>query len=241
MTKLSVNVNKLATLRNSRGTNNPNVLTMTLDIIEFGAEGITVHPRPDGRHIRTNDVFAIAEAIDVDFNIEGYPSAEFLNLVQQVKPTQCTLVPDAPDVLTSNAGWAVEQNSRFLQNTVALLHDVGVRTSLFIDPFHFSADDLKHLVLTQTDRVELYTEAYATRYKKPDYRNVLSQYQQVGASIQQHNIALNAGHDLNLDNLNAFIHAVPNINEVSIGHALICDALYYGMDETIQRYLQCLR
>jgi pyridoxine 5-phosphate synthase len=240
MTQLSVNVNKLATLRNARGKNNPDVLAMSLDIIAFGAQGITVHPRPDGRHIRKDDVYALSQAIEVEFNIEGYPDTEFLDLVTAVKPAQCTLVPDPPHVLTSNAGWNIEKNLGLLQETIAHLHQHGIRTSLFIDPQQFSQRALDALVQTQTDRVELYTEAYADAFGTAALPTVMAGYKTIATDIHHLGIAVNAGHDLNLDNLAYFIQEIPFIAEVSIGHALICDALYLGMQETIARYLKCL-
>lgn len=240
MTKLSVNVNKLATLRNARGKNNPDVLQMCLDIIKFGAQGITVHPRPDGRHIRTDDVFVIADAIDVEFNIEGYPDKKFLELMKAVRPTQCTLVPDSPHVLTSNAGWRLQENLSFLQETIEFLHQHSIRTSLFIDPYTLSPNELQLLAKTKTDRVELYTEAYAETYGTEQGNQTLHVYQSAADAINALGIDLNAGHDLNLDNLADFVRAIPSIKEVSIGHALICDALYYGMQETVDRYLACL-
>lgn len=240
MTKLSVNVNKLATLRNSRGKNNPDVLKTTLDIISYGAQGITIHPRPDGRHIRREDVYEIAKAIDVELNIEGYPDQHFLALVKEVKPAQCTLVPDPPEVLTSNAGWAIEKNLSFLQSVIASLHDAGIRASLFIDPYMFSEKDKTLLKTTQTDRVELYTEAYADSYGTEEADKTLAVYKEAAGCIHQLGIGLNAGHDLSLKNLRHFIQALPMIEEVSIGHALICDALVFGMEETVTRYLACL-
>lgn len=241
MTRLSVNVNKLATLRNARGKNNPDVLKMTLDIIAYGAQGITVHPRPDGRHIREEDVYAIANAITVEFNMEGYPDPQFLNLVKHIKPAQCTLVPDPPHVLTSNAGWEIENNLSLLQETIASLHQHGVRTSLFIDPLRFTPQELAALVATKTDRVELYTESYAEAFGTEGLPDVIATYQKIAFEVTQQGIGINAGHDLNLDNLSYFIQAIPNVSEVSIGHALICDALYFGMQETIERYLACLK
>lgn len=240
MTKLSVNVNKLATLRNSRGKNNPDVLKMTLDIIQFGAQGITVHPRPDGRHIRTTDVYAIAEAINVEFNIEGYPDDDFITLVTAVKPTQCTLVPDSPEVLTSNAGWNISENKDYLQSVVAKLHDAGIRTSLFIDPFNLQADEVSLLKHINTDRIELYTEAYADAYGTATQDTILRNYLEIALQAQALGIEINAGHDLNLLNLGYFLENIPFVKEVSIGHALICDALYLGMEETIHRYLNLL-
>ena len=240
MTKLSVNVNKLATLRNSRGKNNPDVLNMALEIISYGAQGITVHPRPDGRHIRKEDIYQLAQAIDVEFNIEGYPDQHFLDLVKEIRPTQCTLVPDPPHVLTSNAGWLIEKNATFLQETVAELHEHGIRTALFIDPHHFYSSDLALLQMTWTDRVELYTEAYADDYGTDRATKTLDLYKRVASSIHHLGIDLNAGHDLNLTNLRHFITEIPSIKEVSIGHALICDALQWGMKDTIVKYLACL-
>jgi pyridoxine 5-phosphate synthase len=240
MTKLSVNVNKLATLRNARGGNNPNLLQSTLDIVSYGADGITVHPRPDGRHIRKEDVFAIAEAISVEFNIEGYPDEDYLQLVKTVRPTQCTLVPDPPHVLTSNAGWLIEKNFNFLKNVIADLHHHGIRTSLFVDPHTLTPKDVALLEETGTDRVELYTEAYAKHYGTSFESATLEQYKKTAFEIHQRGIELNAGHDLDLMNLSHFLKTIPIIQEVSIGHALICDALYLGMQETIKRYLACL-
>ncbi|MBA2709941.1 MAG: pyridoxine 5'-phosphate synthase [Tatlockia sp.] len=241
MARLSVNVNKLATIRNSRGKNNPDVLKTSLEIIAYGAEGITVHPRPDGRHIRKEDVYELSKSIDVEFNIEGYPDQNFLDLVKVIKPAQCTLVPDPPHVLTSNAGWQVEKNLKFLQETIRSLHESNIRTSLFIDPFRLSTGDLESLGLTKTDRVELYTEAYADSFGTEKSDAILQVYKDKAAAINALGIELNAGHDLNLDNLAPFIDAIPTIKEVSIGHALICDALHFGMRETISRYLACLK
>ena len=241
MTKLSVNVNKLATLRNSRGKNNPDVLKTTLAIISYGAQGITVHPRPDGRHIRFDDVYEIARHIDVEFNIEGYPCPDFMELVAEVKPAQCTLVPDPPDVLTSNAGWAIEENVKKLTEVVNTLHQSGVRTSLFIDPMTISMHEITLLKEIGTDRVELYTELYAETYGTEKASSVLEIYKKVAFEVNQLGIDLNAGHDLNLQNLRHFIQEIPSIKEVSIGHALICDALEFGLKETIGRYLNCLQ
>jgi pyridoxine 5-phosphate synthase len=240
MTKLSVNVNKLATLRNSRGGNNPNVLQEALDIISYGAHGITVHPRPDGRHIRKEDVYSIAKAIHVEFNIEGYPDKDFIKLVKEVRPAQCTMVPDPPHVLTSNAGWLIEKNVDFLKEVITELHQHGIRTSLFVDPHTLSSKDIDLLKVTGTDRVELYTEAYATHYGTNKGVTTLQTYKNAATAINDLGIELNAGHDLNLNNLRPFLKEIPTIKEVSIGHALICDALNFGMKETISRYLACL-
>lgn len=240
MTKLSVNVNKLATLRNSRGGNRPEVLKHVLEIISYGADGITVHPRPDGRHIRRDDVYAIAKAIQVEFNIEGYPDSNYLSLVKEIRPAQCTLVPDPPHVLTSNAGWLIEKNLDFLTEVIQDLHALSIRTSLFVDPKTLSERDIALLKNTGTDRVELYTEAYATHYGTSAGSATLKRYQDAALAINQLGIELNAGHDLNLDNLRPFLEAIPSIQEVSIGHALICDALEYGMKDTVTRYLACV-
>lgn len=241
MTKLSVNVNKLATLRNSRGGALPNVLNYVLAIVSYGADGITVHPRPDGRHIRRDDVYAIAKAIQVEFNIEGYPDPAYLKLVKEIKPAQCTLVPDPPHVLTSNAGWLIEKNLDFLTATIQELHQSDIRTSLFVDPHTLSSRDIALLKNTGTDRVELYTEAYASHYGTEQGKATLARYKEAAIAIDKLGIELNAGHDLNLDNLRPFLQAIPMIKEVSIGHALICDALEFGMKETIRRYLACVR
>lgn len=240
MTKLSVNVNKLATLRNSREKNLPDVVKMTQDIVSFGAEGITVHPRPDGRHIRKQDVYDIVKVIDVEFNIEGYPDKDYLALIKDIKPAQATLVPDPPHVLTSNAGWQIEKNLDFLLKTISELKSYGTRTSIFIDPYKMSSQELECLKLTGTDRVELYTEAYADSYGTPAFENTLKVYKNTADAVNALGIDLNAGHDLNLFNLKDFVNQIPSIKEVSIGHALICDALYYGMKDTIARYLACL-
>jgi pyridoxine 5-phosphate synthase len=237
MTKLSVNVNKLATLRNARGKNTPDVVQFSKAIVGFGAHGITVHPRPDGRHIRTNDAFDIAKSINVEFNIEGYPTEDFLDLVTRIKPAQCTLVPDKPEVLTSNAGWLIAENITLLKSCIAKLHEHGIRTSLFVDPYTLKEADLALLKSTGTDRVEFYTEAYANAFGSENQAQVLDDYKKTARAISNLGIQLNAGHDLNLDNLAPFLEAIPNIEEVSIGHALICDALILGMEETIKRYL----
>lgn len=240
MTTLSVNVNKIATIRNARGGGIPNVLKFVLDIISYGAHGITVHPRPDGRHIRKDDVYDISKAINVEFNIEGYPDKDFIKLVKEVNPAQCTMVPDPPHVITSNAGWLIEKNFAFLKETIAELRQQGIRTSLFIDPYTLTPNDISLLKATGTDRVELYTEAYAKDYGTANATETLEVYKRVAASINALGIELNAGHDLNLINLKTFLEAIPTIKEVSIGHALICDALHLGMKETVNQYLSCL-
>lgn len=240
-TQLSVNVNKLATLRNSRGKNNPDVLKTTLDIIAYGAQGITVHPRPDERHIRRTDVYQIAKNITVEFNIEGYPDPAFLALVKEVKPAQCTLVPDDPQVLTSNAGWQISKHADFLKSVVADLHQENIRTSLFIDPYDLTAKEMEQLKGIGTDRIEFYTEKYADHFGTAEQAQVIAVYAQAAQSLHALGIEINAGHDLNLLNLRTFVQEVPYVKEVSIGHALICDALYFGLEETIQRYLACLQ
>lgn len=237
MTNLSVNINKVATIRNARGGNVPNVAHVALDCERFGADGITVHPRPDERHIRQSDVYELRPLLRTEFNIEGYPAEPFLDLVLKVKPAQVTLVPDAPDTLTSNSGWNVVENLEFLTQVVERLKDKGIRTSIFID-----TDDRNILAAARTgaDRVEFYTEPYAVMYQK-NPEAAVAPY--VAASIAAHNAGLgvNAGHDLNLENLAYFHEKMPYLNEVSIGHALISDALYFGLEETIKRYKACLK
>lgn len=232
MTNLSVNINKIATLRNARGENRPCVEDVAVDCERFGAQGITVHPRPDERHIRRDDVFRLRPLVRTEFNIEGYPAPEFIDLVLQVRPEQVTLVPDAPDTLTSNHGWDVEANLDFLTSVVERFKDAGIRTSIFVDPV---AAQIVAAAKTGADRVELYTKPYADQYPANPAAAVAPYAE---ASRAAHNVGLgvNAGHDLNLDNLAYFKHNVPYLNEVSIGHALICDALYLGLEETIRRY-----
>ena len=237
MTKLSVNINKIAVVRNSRGGNLPDVVRAATDIERFGADGITVHPRPDERHIRQSDVYELRPLLRTEFNIEGYPSEPFMDLVLKVKPAQVTLVPDAPDVLTSSCGWDVTDNLEFLTQIVERLKEKGIRTSIFID-----TDERNILAAARTgaDRVEFYTEPYATMYPK-NPEAAVAPY--VAASTMAHNAGLgvNAGHDLSLENLAYFHEKMPYLNEVSIGHALISDALYFGLEETIKRYKACLK
>lgn len=237
MTKLSVNVNKIATLRNARGGNNPDLLQVTRDIERFGAEGITVHPRPDERHIRYADVYDLKQLVTTEFNIEGYPSEEFMKLVLDVVPTQVTLVPDPPGVLTSNAGWEVGKHFDFLSGIISQLHDKGIRTSIFVDT---NLDNIRRAKEVGTDRIELYTEPYATNYHA-DRETAVAPFVQAAKVAEEVGLALNAGHDLDLHNLAYLAQALPNLVEVSIGHALICDALYLGLEETIMRYLNCLK
>lgn len=236
MTRLSVNINKIATLRNARGGNVPDVIKAAIEIERFGAQGITVHPRPDERHIRISDVYALKKVITTEFNIEGYPSESFIRMVLEVKPTQVTLVPDPPDALTSKEGWDTLRNEAFLSGVIGLFRAAGVRTSIFIgtDPVM-----IRNAAKTGTDRVELYTEPYATSYgANPE----LAVEPYVEAAILAANVGLgiNAGHDLNLINLRYFARHVPNLLEVSIGHAIICDSLWYGLENTVQMYLERL-
>ena len=241
MTQLSVNVNKLATLRNSRGRNNPDVLQGALDIIRFGGQGITVHPRPDGRHIRREDVYALKKNIAVELNIEGYPSEEFLAMVVDVRPAQCTLVPDPPDVITSNAGWDVQKSKDLLARVAKQFRTARIRSSVFVDPKTTSKEDYITLKGVGVDRVELFTERFADHYGKSDHKAVLESYVQAAKDARAAGLGVNAGHDLSLENLTALIQAIPWIDEVSIGHALICDALYRGLEETVKLYLRCIR
>lgn len=237
MTKLSVNINKVATLRNARGGNNPDVLKVALDCESFGAQGITVHPRPDERHIRRSDVFALKPALRTEFNIEGYPDERFRELVLAVRPAQVTLVPDAPDQLTSNHGWDTEAHAAFLKTVVAEMKTVGIRTSIFVSA---DAAMVEGAAACGADRVELYTEPYAAGYAT-DREAAVSPFVEAANVAKQLGLGLNAGHDLSLENL-AYLHErIPWMDEVSIGHALICDALYLGLKETIRRYLACLK
>lgn len=236
MTKLSVNINKIATLRNSRGGNLPNVLKAAIDIQSFGAHGITVHPRPDERHIRYNDVYDLRPHITTEFNIEGYPSPEFLKLVKAVKPHQVTLVPDPPDAITSNAGWDTITHQSFLSDIIAQLSEYGIRTSIFVDT---NPDNIINASKTNTDRVELYTESYASNYANDRAKAVLP-FVEAANLANKIGLKLNAGHDLNLENLKYFNEKIPFLKEVSIGHALISDALYMGLERTIALYKELL-
>jgi pyridoxine 5-phosphate synthase len=232
MTKLSVNINKIATLRNSRGGHIPNVLKVALDCERFGADGITVHPRPDERHIRLTDVYELKPAIHTEFNIEGYPSVPFIEMVCQVKPAQVTLVPDAPDAITSNAGWDTLKYKDFLKEIIKEFKKHGIRTSIFVDPV---VDQVVHAADTGTDRIELYTEAYAKNYSSGK-ELAIDPYLQAAIKANELGLGINAGHDLSLDNLKYFSDTIPQLLEVSIGHALIADALYFGLENTIQMY-----
>jgi len=236
MTKLSVNINKIATLRNARGGNLPNLLAMAIDCEKFGAEGITVHPRPDERHVRYQDVLDLKPVLKTEFNIEGYPSERFIELVNEVKPAQVTLVPDPPGVITSNAGWDTIKHERFLKEVVGGFKISGIRTSLFIET---DAKMIRNAAKTGADRVELYTESYARDYPvNPEL--AVRPFREAALAAHDCGLGLNAGHDLSLVNLKYFQNNVPYLLEVSIGHALICDALYYGMENTIQMYLRQL-
>lgn len=233
MTKLSVNINKIATIRNARGGSIPNVALAAVNCQKFGAQGITVHPRPDERHIRYQDVREIRPIITTEFNIEGYPSQRFLDLVIEVKPHQATLVPDSHDVITSNQGWNVIKYEKFLIDVVAELHKHGIRSSLFIET---GLEQIERAAATGTDRIELYTEPYATKYPI-DREKAVEPYIRAAKKAVELGLGLNAGHDLSLENLRYFKQLVPGLLEVSIGHALISDALYYGLEKTIQLYL----
>ncbi|WP_069659199.1 pyridoxine 5'-phosphate synthase [Arcticibacter eurypsychrophilus] len=237
-TKLSINVNKIATLRNSRGGNNPDLVQTALNCESFGAEGITVHPRPDERHIRYQDVFDLKAAIATEFNIEGNCQEEkFIQLVLANKPTQVTLVPDALGQITSNHGWDTIKNQDYLKDIVAVFQDAGIRVSLFVDP---DPRMVEAAATTGTDRIELYTESYASNYRL-NKELAITPYLQAAKVAQQASLGLNAGHDLDLQNLRYFAQNIPGLLEVSIGHALICDALYLGLEVTIQRYLDQLK
>uniref|UniRef100_UPI0025B6A5C5 pyridoxine 5'-phosphate synthase n=1 Tax=uncultured Muribaculum sp. TaxID=1918613 RepID=UPI0025B6A5C5 len=233
---LSVNINKIATLRNARGENVPNVEQVAIDCESFGANGITVHPRPDERHIRHDDVFALRPLVKSEFNIEGYPSPEFLDLVLKVKPEQVTLVPDAPDAITSSAGWNVKENMEFLTDIVDRLRDAGIRSSIFVDT---DIENIKDAAATGADRVELYTKPYADLYPTNPEKAV-APFVEASRAAHKAGLGVNAGHDLSLANLKFFHERVPFLNEVSIGHALISDALYLGLKETIRQYKECL-
>ena len=236
MTKLSVNINKIATLRNARGENLPNVLKVAEDCQRFGAEGITVHPRPDERHITKKDVFDLQSKITTEFNIEGYPSPEFIAMVKRVKPNQVTFVPDPPNTLTSNEGWDTITHELFLTDIVTEMQAAGIRTSLFIET---DEEKIKAASKIGTDRIELFTGPYANLYAK-DREAAIAPYIEAAKLAKSLGLGLNAGHDLNLENLTYLIENIPWIKEVSIGHALISDALYMGLEKTIKAYKNCL-
>ncbi|MBI5538984.1 MAG: pyridoxine 5'-phosphate synthase [Bacteroidia bacterium] len=234
MTRLSVNINKIATLRNARGGNVPDVLKVALDCERFGAQGITVHPRPDQRHIRFSDVYILKENVKTEFNIEGYPSEEFIRMVINVKPDQVTLVPDPPDALTSNSGWDTVKNKSFLFDVIHRFKVAEIRTSIFVDT---KPANIENALQTGTDRIELYTEPYAANYFLNKER-AIAPFIEAAKIANKVGLGINAGHDLNLDNLKYFSNNVQNLKEVSIGHALISDALYFGLENTIKKYLQ---
>lgn len=236
MISLSVNLNKVALLRNSRGHNRPDLVKTALDVIEMGADGITVHPRPDERHAKRSDVYALKEAISVELNVEGYPSAQFLKMVEEVKPAQCTLVPDPPGALTSDAGWDTRKHKHMLLEIIQRLEAAGVRSSIFIET------DLEMIEVAReigTDRIELYTEPYAAQYST-DREEAVAPFVRAAQYARELGLEINAGHDLSLENLAFLAEKIPFLHEVSIGHALICDAMYLGFATTIQKYQACL-
>lgn len=237
MTKLSVNINKIAVIRNSRGGNRPDVVRAALDIERFGAQGITVHPRPDERHIRYADVRALRPLLATEFNIEGNPIPSFIDLVLEVRPAQVTLVPDAPDAITSNAGWDTLKHRAFLTEVAARFREAGIRVSIFVDP---DPEMAAGAAACGADRVELYTEAYARNYSA-DREAAIAPYVAAAEAARANGLGLNAGHDLDLDNLAYFVERIPWTDEVSIGHALVSDALYYGLENTVALYRRCLK
>ncbi len=241
MVRLSVNVNKIATLRNARGKNQPNLMEAVKKLISFDVRGITLHPRPDGRHILYEDVRQISRFLQPPFgeelNVEGYPSPDFLQLMGEVLPDQCTLVPDPPSALTSNAGWEIQKNFDFLRNSLTFLKQKKIRTSLFVDPQALGVGELDSLSRLQPERAELYTEAYAEAYDTKQRDRVTRIYAQSAKALAQRGIGVNAGHDLNLKNLSWLLKNVPQIKEVSIGHALVCEALYEGLERVTKKYL----
>lgn len=237
MTKLSVNINKVATLRNARGGDLPSVVEAAVRIQEFGANGITIHPRPDERHIRYSDVYELKKVVSTEFNIEGNPIRKFMDLVLEVKPEQVTLVPDAIDAITSNAGWDTLKHKDFLSEVIAEFKSKGIRTSIFLDPDPKLAESA---AATGADRVELYTEDFAIAYARGDKEGIRP-YMETAAEALKNGLELNAGHDLSLDNLGFLLTSIPEISEVSIGHALISEALYLGLETTVKSYLQIIK
>jgi pyridoxine 5'-phosphate synthase len=236
MTKLSVNINKIATLRNARGGDVPSVTQVAIDIQSFGAEGVTVHPRPDERHITRKDIYDLKPLVYTEFNIEGNPHPSFIDMVLEVKPQQVTLVPDADDAITSNAGWDCQKHKEYLTEIISTFKKAGIRTSIFLDP---NPKMVKHAFETGTDRIELYTEAYAKNYLL-DKEKAIKPYIETALKANEYGLGINAGHDLSLENLQYFAQNIPNLLEVSIGHALISEALYLGLENTIQAYLKRL-
>jgi pyridoxine 5-phosphate synthase len=237
MTRLSVNINKIATLRNARGGNNPDVIKAAIDCERFGAQGITVHPRPDERHIRYDDVIRLKEVVTTEFNIEGYPDERYLKIIHVASPAQATLVPDGPDAITSNAGWDTIKHAAFLKEIVEEIRKQGVRVSLFVDP---NLEMVEGAAKTGADRIELYTEPYAQLFHT-DRQNAIKSYVASAKLATELGMGVNAGHDLDLQNLKFLRQNIPSLEEVSIGHALICDALYFGLENTIQLYLNQLK
>ena len=236
MINLSVNINKIATLRNARGGNNPNLVQMAIDIQSFGAQGITVHPRPDERHIKYEDVRNLKPVVDKEFNIEGYPNPKFLKLIREIKPDQVTLVPDGPESITSSYGWNTKSNLNFLTEIIIQLHDIGVRTSIFVDP---DTEMVKYASETGCDRIELYTEPYAANFVKGNML-LIDKYVECSLLANKLNMGVNAGHDLDIKNIEFFSSKMPFLDEVSIGHALICESLYMGIENVINIYIDKL-
>ncbi|MBO7415756.1 MAG: pyridoxine 5'-phosphate synthase [Bacteroidaceae bacterium] len=237
MTRLSVNINKIATLRNARGGNNPDVVKVALDCERFGADGITVHPRPDERHIKRKDVYDLKQVLTTEFNIEGFPSADFMQLVTEIRPAQVTLVPDAPEQVTSNHGWDTVSNVEFLTEIITELKEKGIRASVFTNA------DLRMVEAAAkagADRVELYTEPYASDYVKSGPEKAVKPFVEAAEAVKSFGMGLNAGHDLSLVNLTYLKRCIPWLDEVSIGHALVCDALYLGLEKTITEYKKCI-
>jgi pyridoxine 5-phosphate synthase len=236
MTKLSVNINKIATIRNARGGESPNVVEAAINCQKFGADGVTIHPRPDERHITRKDVYDIKPIISTEFNIEGYPSEDFIKMVLEINPEQVTLVPDEPDVITSCAGWDTIKFQSYLKEIISIFQEKGIRTSIFVDP---EIEMIEGAKLCGTDRVELYTEDYATNYLS-NKEKAIDRYIEAAKKATQLGLRINAGHDLSLENLEYFAKHIPNLEEVSIGHALISDALYLGLENAIQMYKRLL-
>ena len=237
MTKLSVNINKIATIRNARGNNLPDLIQVAKDCEKYGAQGITVHPRPDERHITYQDVYELKPIVSTEFNIEGFPNTSFINLVLETKPEQVTLVPDPPGVLTSNAGWDTVKQKDFLKEVISEFKSAGIRTSIFVDT---KLVNIENAVETGTERIEFYTGPYAETFSS-NKTSAISEFKGASNLANKLNLGINAGHDLNLENLKFFKANIDNLLEVSIGHALICDSLYYGLENTINKYLECLK
>ncbi|SNZ00946.1 pyridoxine 5'-phosphate synthase [Flagellimonas pacifica] len=238
MTKLSVNINKLATLRNSRGGNMPNLIKSANDIESFGAQGITIHPRPDERHIRYQDAYDLKEVVTTEYNIEGNPIPKFVDMVLAIKPTQVTLVPDAEDAVTSNAGWDTIKHKDFLADVIKTFKENGIRTSIFVDP---DVEMVKGAAETGTDRIELYTESFAQEFSKGKEKESIQPFMDAAVMANELGLGINAGHDLNLDNIQFFKSHIPNLLEVSIGHALICESIYLGLENVVNMYLHRLK